>query len=145
MPGRLSLLMGDMASARRWANQAMTVGIERVRQFGVAIIGLSNTHHLGRIGAWAEQVASAGLVSNPFCQRGGAVGRVAVRWLRARLGTNPFCVGVPLQNRPTVILDFATSAIAGNKARIAWNEGARHPGRMRGRCERATHEPTLPY
>lgn len=27
--------------------QAMAVGIERAREFGVAIIGLSNTHHLG--------------------------------------------------------------------------------------------------
>ncbi|SQB20531.1 ureidoglycolate dehydrogenase [Citrobacter koseri] len=39
----------------------------------------------------------------------------------------PFAWALPLQNRPPVILDFATSAIAGNKARIAWNEGRAIP------------------
>src|SRR5208282_4440958 len=30
---------------------------------GVAVVGLTNSHHIGRIGHWAEQCARAGLVS----------------------------------------------------------------------------------
>lgn len=105
----------------------MAVGIERAREFGVAIIGLSNTHHLGRIGAWAEQAADAGLVSLHFANVAAPSVVLPFDGLGARLGTNPFCVGIPLANRPPVILDFATSAIAGNKARIAWNEGRAIP------------------
>lgn len=107
--------------------QAMAAGIERAREFGVAIIGLSNTHHLGRIGAWAEQAADAGLVSLHFANVAAPSVVLPFDGLGARLGTNPFCVGVPLANRHPVILDFATSAIAGNKARIAWNEGRAIP------------------
>ncbi len=103
------------------------MGIERAREFGVAIIGLSNTHHLGRIGAWAEQAADAGLVSLHFANVAAPSVVLPFDGLGARLGTNPFCVGVPLANRHPVILDFATSAIAGNKARIAWNEGRAIP------------------
>ena len=84
--------------------QAMAVGIERAREFGVAIIGLSNTHHLGRIGAWAEQAADAGLVSLHFANVAAPSVVLPFDGLGARLGTNPFCVGIPLANRPPVIL-----------------------------------------
>jgi uncharacterized oxidoreductase len=49
----------------------------------------------------------------------------------ARFGTNPFCAGVPLQGRPPVILDFATSAIAQGKTRVAHNKGVPvEPGQL---------------
>ncbi|CAI1217324.1 Uncharacterized oxidoreductase ybiC [Serratia ficaria] len=118
---------GNHGFGQALGEQAMAAGIERVHQFGVAMIGLSNTHHLGRIGAWAEQVANAGLVSIHFANVAARSSVLPFSGLSARLGTNPFCVGVPLQDRPPVILDFATSAIAGNKARVAWNEGRAIP------------------
>lgn len=118
---------GEHGFGQLLGEQAMTAGIERVRQFGVAIVGLANSHHLGRIGAWAEQVADAGLVSIHFANVAAPSAVLPFEGLRPRLGTNPFCVGIPLQNRPPVVLDFATSAIAGNKARVAWNEGRQIP------------------
>jgi len=111
--------------------QAMTAGIARAREFGVAMVGLANAHHLGRIGAWAEQVADAGLVSIHFANVAAPSAVLPFNGLQARLGTNPFCVGVPLQGRPPVVLDFATSAIAGNKARVAPGAGGVHC-----RCQR---------
>lgn len=103
--------------------QAITLGIERARQHGVAVLSLANAHHLGRIGAWAEQAAAAGLVSLHFANVNNRANVIPWQGQSARLGTNPFCAGVPLLHNEPVILDFATSVIAGNKARIAWNEG----------------------
>lgn len=102
---------------------AMEQAILRVRQFGVCIMGLAQTHHLGRIGAWAEQAAAAGLVSLHFANVGTRSVVLPFNGRRPRLGTNPFCVGIPVAGRPPLVLDFATSTIAGNKARIAWNTG----------------------
>ena len=46
--------------------QAMQMGIERAKQHGSCIMTLSNSHHLGRIGHWAEMATAAGLVAMHF-------------------------------------------------------------------------------
>ena len=103
--------------------EAMALGIARAQTHGSCIVALGNSHHLGRIGAWAEQVAEAGLVSMHFVN---VISRPFVApfgGADARFGTNPFCAGVPLPGRPPVILDFATSVIAQGKTRVAFNKG----------------------
>ncbi|MDQ9130213.1 malate/lactate/ureidoglycolate dehydrogenase [Serratia fonticola] len=123
--------------------QAIALGIERARQQGVAVLSLANAHHLGRIGAWAEQAAEAGLVSLHFANVVNNRANV-VPWQgqAARLGTNPFCAGIPVQWGEPIILDFATSMMAGNKVRIAWNEGRQlEPGRIIDNLGNPTVEP----
>jgi len=49
----------------------------------------------------------------------------------ARIGTNPFCVGIPRPGREPIVLDFATSKIAQGKTRVAYNMGvAVEPGTL---------------
>jgi uncharacterized oxidoreductase len=101
----------------------MALGIERAREHGSCIVALGNAHHIGRIGAWAEQAAAAGLISIHLVN---VVARNVVAPFGggdARFGTNPVCIGVPLPGREPVILDFATSMIAQGKTRVAHNKG----------------------
>lgn len=109
------------------ARQAIAQGIERAKLHGVSVLSLADAHHLGRIGAWAEQAAQAGLVSLHFANV--YTRPIVMPWQgqQPRFGTNPFCAGIPVEGGSPVILDFATSVIAGNKARIAWNEGRSLP------------------
>jgi uncharacterized oxidoreductase len=103
--------------------QAMDIGIRRAREQGACVVGLGQAHHLGRIGAWAEQAVAAGLVSLHFVN---VVARPIVAphgGADARFGTNPFTAGVPLRGRPPLLLDFATSMIAQGKTRVAYNKG----------------------
>jgi uncharacterized oxidoreductase len=105
--------------------QVIDAGIARARDLGVAILSVKNSHHLARIGAWAERAADAGLVSLHFVN---AVLRPLVApWngVDAKFGTNPICIGIPRQGADPLILDFATSGIAVGKARVAFNTG--HP------------------
>ncbi|MFE8047257.1 malate/lactate/ureidoglycolate dehydrogenase [Brenneria goodwinii] len=120
--GPLVSFNGQQGFGQVVAQQALAGGIARAQSHGVAVVSLADAHHLGRIGAWAEQAADAGLVSLHFAN---VHTTVVLPWQgeRPRFGTNPFCVGVPVEGSDPVILDFATSVIAGNKARIAWNEG----------------------
>jgi hydroxycarboxylate dehydrogenase B len=127
--GALLRLDGNAGFGQVIGAQAMALGIERARNSGSCIVALGNSHHLGRIGAWAEQVAAAGLVSMHFVN---VISRAIVAPYGggdARFGTNPFCAGVPLTGREPVILDFATSVIAQGKTRVAMNKGeALEPG-----------------
>ena len=121
--GTLLRLDGQAGFGQVVGAQAMALGIERAQSRGSCIVALGNAHHLGRIGAWAEQAAAAGLVSMHFVN---VISRAIVAphgGADARFGTNPFCAGVPLPGRPPVILDFATSAIAQGKTRVAHNKG----------------------
>jgi uncharacterized oxidoreductase len=121
--GALLRLDGQAGFGQVIGREAMALGLERARRHGSCIVALGNSHHIGRIGAWAEQAAAAGLVSihlvnvvtrNVVAPFGGS---------DARFGTNPVCIGVPLAGRPPVILDFATSMIAQGKTRVAHNKG----------------------
>ncbi len=121
--GTLLRLDGQRGFGQVIGRQAMALAAERARQHGSCIVALGNSHHLGRIGAWAEQAAAAGLVSIHFVN---VISRAIVAphgGGDARFGTNPFCAGVPLSGRPPVILDFATSVIAQGKTRVAMNKG----------------------
>jgi uncharacterized oxidoreductase len=121
--GTLLRLDGQAGFGQVIGREAMALGIERARRSGSCIVALGNAHHLGRIGAWAEQCAAAGLVSVHFVN---VISHVVVAPYGggdARFGTNPFCAGVPLPGREPVILDFATSVIAQGKTRVAHNKG----------------------
>ena len=121
--GALLRLDGQAGFGQVIGREAMEMGIERARAHGVCAVALGNAHHLGRIGAWAEQAVAAGLVSIHFVN---VVARPIVAphgGADARFGTNPFTAGVPLRGRPPMILDFATSMIAQGKTRVAHNKG----------------------
>ena len=121
--GALLRLDGGAGFGQVIGQEAMALGSERARAHGSCIVALGNSHHLGRIGAWAEQAAAAGLVSMHFVN---VISRAIVAPFGggdARFGTNPFCAGVPLAGRAPIVLDFATSVIAQGKTRVAYNKG----------------------
>jgi len=140
--GALLRLDGQAGFGQVIGAEAMALGIARARTHGSCIVALGNSHHLGRIGAWAEQVAAAGLVSMHFVN---VISRPIVAphgGGDARFGTNPFCVGLPLPGRAPVILDFATSVIAQGKTRVAHNKGVPvEPGQLIDDQGRATTDP----
>ncbi len=107
--------------------QAMQLGIARAKSLGTCIMALGNSHHLGRIGAWAEMAVAANLVSLHFVN---VISRPIVApygGSDARFGTNPFTAAIPLRGREPFILDFATSVIAQGKTRVAHNKGEAVP------------------
>ena len=102
--------------------EAMEIGIARAKQHGMCVMGLGRSHHLCRIGQWAEQAVAAGLISLHFTN---VISRSIVAphgGADARFGTNPMTVGIPIPNEPPFILDMATSAVAQGKVRVAHNK-----------------------
>ena len=121
--GTLLTLDGQCGYGQVIGEQAMQLGIARAQQHGSCIMTLSRSHHLGRIGHWAELAVAQGLVSMHFVN---VLSRPVVAPFNGgdgRFGTNPCCIGVPLKGREPFVLDFATSRVAQGKMRVAHNEG----------------------
>lgn len=129
--GALLALDGCKGYGQVIGREAMLMAIERVRRHGSCVMTLANSHHLGRIGHWAEMAVAEGFVSIHFVNVISHA-RVAPYGGRdARFGTNPCCIGVPLPGEPPFVLDFATSAVAQGKLRVAHNKGTKvPPGRL---------------
>jgi hydroxycarboxylate dehydrogenase B len=121
--GSMLRLDGRAGYGQAIGREAMAFGIERAKQHGTCVVALGNSHHLGRIGHWAEQCLEAGLVSLHFVN---VISRpIVAPWggRDARFGTNPVCIGIPRANGEPFVLDFATSRIAQGKTRVAHNQG----------------------
>jgi len=121
--GAVMLVDGKMGFGQVVGRQATDMGIERVKDTGIVCVGSRNNHHLGRIGSYGEQCASAGLVSIHFVNVVGHPPFVSPWGGRdKRMQTNPFCCVVPTASDP-IVLDMATSAIALGKVRVAGMKG----------------------
>ena len=121
--GSLLSLNGQRGYGQVIGEQAMALGIARAKSHGSCIMALAESHHLGRIGHFAEMAVDQGLVSLHFVNVKSRA--VVAPWggTDGRFGTNPCCIGIPLKDQPPFILDFATSRVAQGKMRVAYNQG----------------------
>ena len=107
------------------ARQAVEWAIEAARKHGVAVNGLRNAHHIGRVGSYGEIAAAAGMVALHFVNVASGPPPVApFRGREGRFLTNPVCIAIPgTANNAPILLDFATSRVALGKVRVAHNAG----------------------
>jgi uncharacterized oxidoreductase len=125
--GSLLVLDGGAGYGQSIGLQATRMAIERARKHGVSITALGNSHHLGRIGHWAEMALAANLVAIHFVNVISFARVAAYGGADGRFGTNPVCIGIPLPGEAPFVLDMATSAVAQGKLRVAHNKGAKIP------------------
>jgi uncharacterized oxidoreductase len=120
--GSLVALDGRAGYGQSIGLQATELAVARAKRHGTCVAALANSHHLGRIGHWAEIAVAQGLVAIHFVNVISHA-RVAPYGGRdARFGTNPVCIGIPLPGEPPFLLDMATSAVAQGKMRVAHNK-----------------------
>lgn len=145
--GPLVTVDAGMAFGQTIGRDAMALAIERVRRHGIVILGIRNSHHLGRIGHWAEMCVEAGFASTHYVNTLGIKAHVAP-WggADARYSTNPYCCGIPGPDGVPFVLDMATSQVALGKVRVARNKGVEMaPGLIIDGEGRATTDPNALY
>ena len=121
--GAVIVIDGGAGYGQVVAKEAMDIGIDRARKHGVCVVGLTNAHHIGRIGHWGEQCARAGMVSTHWVNVHGHKSMVApFGGAEPRFTTNPYCTAVPRKGKEPIVLDFATSQVAAGKVRVANNK-----------------------
>ncbi len=125
--GAMLICDAGQGAGQVMAHDAMALGIARAKDEGSAIVSLRNSHHIGRIGHWAEQCAAAGVVSIHFVNVVAGAIVAPFGGTQSRLGTNPFAAAFPRDGAPPVVVDFATSKLAAGKVRVAHNKGVELP------------------
>lgn len=118
----LAVIDGNHGYGQVIGEQAMAIGIAKAKKSGVAMVALRRSHHLGRIGHWAEQCCAAGMASMHYTSVASHAAVAPWGGTDARFGTNPFTCGVPVAGSEPVILDMATSRLPVGKIRVAYNK-----------------------
>jgi uncharacterized oxidoreductase len=120
--------------------RAMKLAIQKARTAGIGAVTIRYQGHIGRLGAYAEMAAEAGMLGLLMADSGRGPKQVVPFGGRtARLGTNPICFSVPRNSGPPLLLDMATCAVASGKMRLALNRGV---GVAPGLAIDANGEPT---
>ena len=115
---------GQLGFGQWVGKRAVDIGIEKCREHGMAVVGLRNCGHLGRIGHWSEMVAEAGIIALHFVSSTGfGMFVVPAGGRDPRLSVNPISVGIPVRGGIPVIVDVSTAAVAEGRLLVARNEG----------------------
>ncbi len=123
----MAVLDGRHGFGQTIGPQAVELGLDKAGANGVSVIALRNSGHLGRIADWAEMAARAGLASIHFVNVAGSLLVAPFGAVERRMSTNPFAIGLPLGERPPLLLDFATSLVAEGKVMVAAEGGEALP------------------
>lgn len=119
----LAVVDGHYGFGQTTAPQAVSLGIEKCKQNGLSMVALRNSGHVGRVGEWAEIAADAGLVSIHHVNAAGSLLVAPFGAREARFSTAPYACGIPRNDGPHIILDFATSIVAEGKVLVASQGG----------------------
>ena len=102
--------------------KAMRLAMDKARRVGVGVVTVFNSGHFGAIGHYAMQAAAEDMVG--VCFTGAGLSVVPTFASKPLLGTNPIALAAPARNEAPMLFDAATSAIAGNKIRLAIRLGS---------------------
>ena len=87
--------------------------IRRAKRYGVAYVGVTNSHHFGAAAYHLEPVAQAGLVGLAFSNSPAAINAWGGR--RSFFGTNPIAAIFPRRNAAPVVVDLSLSEVVRGK------------------------------
>jgi (2R)-3-sulfolactate dehydrogenase (NADP+) len=105
--------------------RAVHEAIERAREFGVAFVGVTNSHHCGVVVDHLRAVAEAGLVGLGFANSPSAM--PAAGGKHPIFGTNPVAAIFPRRDAAPLMIDLSLSEVARGKLMVAAKEGKAIP------------------
>ena len=108
-----------------FAPMALKVGrdplAERARETGIAALAITNTYHFSALWVEAAELAEMGLVAIAMTSAKPMVAPAG--GTKALFGTNPLSFAWPRVNKPPMVFDMATAAMARGEIMVAAREG----------------------
>lgn len=102
------------------AETACALAIARAEAHGLALVTVRNAFHFGAAGRFARRIALSGQIGIVMANTRAML--PAPGGMEAVVGNNPLAIAVPTETEP-VVLDFAMSAGAMGKIRLAAGKG----------------------
>ena len=120
----LAMLEGDNGFGIVVARRAMRTAIDKAKAIGVACVTVRNVSHTGLVGFYPMMAAAEGLIG--LAMNNGPKILPSFGGTTPTYATNPFAAAFPGARDP-IVLDMATSVVAGGKLRLAAKKGAPIP------------------
>ena len=116
-----ALLTGHWTFGQVAAKVAMEVALAKAEQQDMAVVGLVQAHHIGRLGYFAEMAAAQQMIALVMTSGHAKDDPRTVPYggREKVLATNPLAWGFPAGEEPPMIVDYATTAASGTKVRVA--------------------------
>jgi LDH2 family malate/lactate/ureidoglycolate dehydrogenase len=110
------------------AQRIVTELVEILTQAPIALVGLRNSGHIGRLAHVVEAVAKHGYVALGFVNFQGA-GQKMQPWggAEGRLATNPLSFAVPSALRQPMVIDMTSAAVSEGTVRVKGQDGEALP------------------
>lgn len=114
-----ALISGNWAFGQVTALFAADLAVEKVKRERVAVLSIVQAGHTGRLAAFTERAARQGVVMFMAIGTVNKPTTAPYGGSAAVLGTNPVSFSVPNPSGFPITLDYATSAIAAGKIKLA--------------------------
>ncbi len=124
-----ALVAGNWTFGHVTAKYAIEVAIEKAASHNLAVVSAVQLNHIGRLGEYAEIAAANEMLAVIWAGGYGVEEPVAVPYGgRERvLSTNPISMGFPVGDGPPIVIDYATTVIAGSKVLTARDKNEQLP------------------
>lgn len=116
-----AMLEGDNAFGMVVARRAMTMALDKAASAGIACVTARNVTHTGMVGFYPMMAARRGFIGLS-CNNGPTI-LPPFGGTTPTLATNPFSAAFPAGRENPIVLDMATSVVAGGKLRLAAKKG----------------------
>ena len=111
--GTTALLHGGLGLGQIAGTQAMDLAIAKAKEHGTAAVGVRESTHLGALAYYTERAANAGCFA--IAVQNGPTIVPPFGGLTGIFSTNPFSFAAPAGEEYPLVLDMATTAVAGNR------------------------------
>ena len=123
--GAVAVLDADRGLGHVAASRAMRLAMDRAAEYGIGAMGVRNANHYGAASSYALMAIERGMIGLSTCNT--VIAMPATGGASPVIGNNPLAVAVPGGQRPPIVLDMATSTVAGYKLFIAMQRGEKIP------------------
>ena len=116
---------GNNCLAPMVLNKSLPELIKAAKENGVAVLSITNSHHMAAMWPETEAIAEEGLVAFACTSYKPAVAPAGS--IKPLFGTNPISFAWPRKNKTPVVYDMATASMAMGEVQVAKREGHKVP------------------